>query len=227
MSHVLDNPTWHALMTEHALFAEGNDLAKRYPSDVSSLCAVKEQSKEAYDALAELLPPQETVILFLTEQPSPPAGWRVIDSFLMDQMVCKAPPRIIAHEYPLNELSQHDVPEMIALAKLTKPGPFRKRTIEFGGYLGVRAAGCLAAMTGQRTHPTGFIEVSAVCTHPDFRGKGYARALVATVARSIYLRDEIPFLGVRQDNRNALRVYQEVGFTTRRALYVAAMKRPQ
>jgi predicted GNAT family acetyltransferase len=225
-AHILDNPIWHSLLTEHASFAEGDDLARRYPAEVSPLAGIKEQSRQAYDALGELLAPQEPVVLFLEETPRPPEGWKILRNFLMDQMVCTTPPRVIAQDSHIEELGVDDVPEMIALAELTEPGPFRKRTIEFGGYAGIRSAGRLAAMTGQRTHPAGFTEVSAVGTHPDFRGRGYAKVLVSAVARSIDARNETPFLGVRQDNASAIRVYQSLGFVTRRALYVSVLMRP-
>jgi predicted GNAT family acetyltransferase len=225
--HVLDNPIWNGLSTEHASFAVGNDLAKRYPAAVSPLAAVREQSKQAFEALGELLAPQEVAVLFLDDVPHPPDGWRIVRNFLMDQMICAEPPKAIAHDVVLKALDLDDVSDMMELAELTEPGPFRKRTIEFGGYLGIRDAGRLAAMTGQRCHLTGFTEVSAVCTHPDFRGRGYAPVLVAAVARSIYARDETPFLGVRQDNISAKRVYEKLGFVTRRALYVTVLLRPQ
>jgi predicted GNAT family acetyltransferase len=223
--HVLDNPIWHALSTGHASFASGNDRAKRYPNEMSPLAGIKEQSPQAYAALGELYAPQERAILFLEEEPRPPAGWHVLQSFLMDQMICLEQPTEIPSGNCLETLGLEDVPEMVELAKLTVPGPFCRRTIEFGGYIGIREAGRLAAMTGQRTHPTGFIEVSAVCTHPDFRGRGFAKILVSAVARSIYARGETPFLGVKQDNLKARRAYQSVGFSIRRALYVAVLKR--
>lgn len=223
---ILDNPIWHSLLTEHASFAEGGDLAKRYPGDVSPLAGIKEQSEQAYHALGELLKAEEAAVLFLVEMPRPPAGWQIVRNFPMDQMICSQQPEAVPHDYRIEKLDAADVPEMVALAELTEPGPFRKRTIEFGGYLGIREAGRLAAMAGQRTHPAGFTEVSAVCTHPDFRGRGYAKALVSAVARSIYDRGEVPFLGVKQDNASAKRVYQKIGFTVRRALYVTVLKRP-
>jgi predicted GNAT family acetyltransferase len=226
-NHILDNPIWHSLCSEHASLAIGNNLAKRYPYDVSPLVGIVEQSSQAYNALAELVTPQETVGLFLDEMPRPPAGWEIVRNIPVDQMVSTAPPEIPPYDEAIEQLAPHDVPEMIALAELTEPGPFRKRTIDFGGYIGIHKEGLLAAMTGLRIHPAGFTEVSAVCTHPDFRGRGYAKLLVSLVTRSIYERGEAPFLGVRQDNANAIRVYESVGYKTRRLLYVTLMKRPQ
>ncbi len=101
---------------------------------------------------------------------------------------------------------------MVQLARLTKPGPFAKRTIEFGQYYGVFENGRLAAMTGQRLHIQNFTEVSAVCTHPDFLGKGYAAALVQHQMNLILKDGQIPFLHVRADNERAIAVYERLGF---------------
>lgn len=119
-----------------------------------------------------------------------------------------------------------DYPEMLALATLAEPGPFRINTASLGGFLGIRVDGRLAAMAGQRMAPTGFAEVSAVCTHPDFRGRGFAQAVVAAVARNIHAEGRIPFLTAFETNTAALRVYQQVGFTARRTLELAALKPP-
>jgi predicted GNAT family acetyltransferase len=226
-THVLDNPIWHALLSAHASFAEGDSLAKRYPIEVSPLAAVREQSPQAYHSLGELLGEQDIAVLFLDAPPRPPEGWRLVHGLQMEQMVCTTPPEVIPRGYAIEPLKPDDVPEMRALAELTEPGPFRQRTIEFGGYMGIRDGGRLVAMAGQRLSLTGFTEVSAVCTHPEYRGRGYANALVAAVACAIFARGETPFLGVRQDNTGAIRVYEKLGFKIRRNLDVAVLMRPE
>lgn len=225
-SHPLDHPIWHALTSVHASFAQGDGLVKRYPGEMSPLAALREQSPEAYNALGELLGENDAAVLFLDGPPRPPEGWRLTAS-LMEQMVCLSPPKTMQNGYQIEELKPEDVLEMKALAELTEPGPFRRRTIDFGGYRGIRDAGRLVAMTGQRLSLTGFTEVSAVCTHPDHRGHGYGNALVATVARGIFARGETPFLGVRQDNAVAIRLYERLGFKIRRTLHLAVVKRPR
>lgn len=222
----LDNPIWNALFTVHAHFAESNNLARRYPADIGPLSGIKEQSPEAYASLAELLGGEEIAVLFLATPPLPPPDWRLVQVILMEQMVCDAPPSISEHASLIESLGPKDVPEMVGLAKLTEPGPFREGTIRLGGYRGIRQSGHLAAMSGQRLSLTGFTEVSAVCTHPDFRGRGYANALVSAVAHGIYHRGETPFLGVKQDNVGAIRVYQKLGFRVRATQYVTVVKRP-
>jgi predicted GNAT family acetyltransferase len=119
-----------------------------------------------------------------------------------------------------------DIPQMVALAGLTEPGPFRQRTAELGGFLGIRLAGRLAAMAGQRLAPDGFAEVSAVCTHPDFRGRGYACALVAAVTRKIHGEGRMPFLTSLEANTGAVRIYQQMGFVVRRTFQLAVLRPP-
>lgn len=225
-THPLDNPIWHSLATGHAQFAVDGGLAKRYHPDIAPLAAVREQSPEAYKALAELLGPEDVAVLFLDAPPQVPEGWRFIMNTMMEQMVCENPPAAQAHADKIEELREEDVPQMMALARLTEPGPFRRRTIELGGYRGIRNGERLVAMTGRRTSPPGFVEVSAVCTHPDYRGRGYATTLVSAVAGSILQQGETPFLGVKQDNAAAIRVYENQGFSIRRSLYLVALKRP-
>jgi predicted GNAT family acetyltransferase len=224
--HVLDHPIWNALNSVHASLAEGDGVARRYRVDIGPLAGMRDQSPEAYRALGALLGPTDVAVLFLAHRPSAPDGWRLVGGGLMSQMVCEVPPRATCEGVGITVLGSDDVPEVRALAELTEPGPFRERTIEFGGYVGIRERGRLVAMAGQRLALNGFTEVSAVCTHPDYRGRGYAGALVATVARGIFARGDVPFLGVRQDNLGAMRVYERLGFVTRRTLQIAALMRP-
>lgn len=224
---VLDNPIWHALSTAHAHFSEGDDLAKRYQTDIGPLSGMRDQSPEAYRSLAQLLKPNNIAVLFLTKPPTPPKELRLLQCFPMYQMICPAPPVALQADIAIETLTIEDVPEMRKLAEATEPGPFRRRTIELGGYRGIRVDGRLASMTGQRCGLNEFIEVSAVCTWPEFRGRGYAKALVATVANGIFEQNKTPILGVREDNVNAIRVYEKVGFHIRRSLHVTVLKRSQ
>lgn len=118
-------------------------------------------------------------------------------------------------ESQVEQLSIADADEMLALTQLTKPGPFGKRTSELGAYLGIRDRGRLVAMAGERLRVPGFTEVSAVCTHPEFQGRGYARLLISAVIRRITERGDTPFLHVAQVNTRAIRVYEDLGFKTR------------
>ncbi len=113
-------------------------------------------------------------------------------------------------------LGDADVEDMLDLVRLARPGPFLPRTIEFGGYLGIRRDGALVAMTGERLRPSGWVEISAVATHPEHRGQGLAGVLVRRVVAGVHSRGERPFLHAAADNIEAIRLYRELGFSVRR-----------
>jgi predicted GNAT family acetyltransferase len=122
------------------------------------------------------------------------------------------------------ELGVADSPEMVELAALTKPGPFGTRTHELGFYVGIRDSGKLVAMAGERLKVPGYTEVSAVCTHPDHIGKGYAQVLMTEVMRRIRERGEKAFLHVRTDNTRAVKIYERLGYRTRVELHYAIVR---
>lgn len=202
-------------------------MAKRYPAAVTSLAALRQPDAAAFAALAPLAPPSHAVALFLDEVPPLPAGWSVIASGPLAQMVCVSPDRVLRESVgdEVAAMTAADVDEMVALTALTRPGPFGPRTIELGGYCGIRREGRLAAMAGERMRVPGFTEISAVCTHPDFRGHGYAAALVAAVARGIVQRGEVPFLHTRPENAAAVNVYRKLGFEIRRTFELLVVQR--
>lgn len=221
---ILDNPVWHALSTRQANFAEGDDHAKRFPAKVTPIAAIVDQSPASYDSLVRLLQ-QGEIVGFLHGVPSAlPAGLTIVQTARLAQMV-----RMSKETLPLptavETLTSSDADEMLALAELTEPGPFGKRTGELGLYLGIRKEGKLVAMTGERLQPPGHTEVSAVCTHPDHRGHGYASSLVSALVNSIIERDETPFLQVRTGNTGAIRVYEKLGFQSRRIFDLAVVRR--
>ncbi|HUD68108.1 MAG TPA: GNAT family N-acetyltransferase [Candidatus Sulfotelmatobacter sp.] len=212
----LDNPIWFALTTEHQFLARSHGLARRYPPDVSPLAALLHPTDDGFADLQRLVSPGEHVALFTASPIDVPGGWQVDRSRWIDQMSCEAslapPPGA-----PL-QLGTTDVPEMLELTAATEPGPFLPQTIQMGSYFGIRASdGRLVAMAGERLQSTGFAEISAVCTHPDFRGRGYARDLVTFLTSQILAAGKTPFLHVKSEN-GAKVVYQEIGFRLRAAI---------
>jgi GNAT superfamily N-acetyltransferase len=227
-AHPLDNPIWNSLRTEHSSFAISNGLARRYPPAIGPLSGVPGQSIANYEALRALASPGGVVVLFCTEAPAPPPGWTLIRGGVLTQMICLQPVNHVRDPLTRGEelrpLTTKDVPAMVALAELTEPGPFRERTIELGVFYGIFEKDRLLAMAGERTHLPGFVEVSAVCTHPDARGRGYARKLIATVMDEIHQRAKTPFLHSFADNYSAIRVYESLGFAQRRTFELAVLK---
>jgi GNAT superfamily N-acetyltransferase len=223
----LDNPIWNALCTEQASLAVGNELARRYPADIGPLSGVPEQSDACYEQLRTLAGPGGLLGLFLESHPVAREGWTLVRGGALDQMIRLEPAAAAdagAVAANVRRLTKADAPAMVALAELTAPGPFRQRTIELGRFWGVFEAGRLVAMAGQRMHLPGFVEISAVCTHPEARSRGYARTLLVTVIKDIEERHCTPFLHVFPDNTSAIRLYEGLGFALRKTLQLAVLK---
>jgi GNAT superfamily N-acetyltransferase len=223
---VLDNPAWYALTTAHAPFALGEGLARRYASDVSVFGAIAEPSRAAWADLATATA-GGSVVLLSAVHGHPPPEWTRHGGGAGDQMVLGALAPVAPIDADIVALSRADVPQMVALVQLAQPGPFAARTVDLGGYLGVfDAAGTLLAMAGQRMQAPSFTEISAVCTHPSARGRGLAAALTHRVAAEIVGRGQRPILHVAHGNDNAKRVYERLGFVTRRVMRVDVVAPP-
>jgi ribosomal protein S18 acetylase RimI-like enzyme len=231
--HPLDNPIWQALSSTHARLARTCDGARKFPREVSVLAGLSEPTPGNYDSLAALLRPDERVGLFLQKPPDPPAPWIILSHGPLLQMLCESrnsAPTLPANGVPSSQpefvpLGASDVPEMLALTKLTKPGPFGSRTHEMGEYFGIRSSGAIAAMAGERLRLPGYTEISAVCTHPDHLGHGYASALIEMLMGRIFSRGELPFLHVLPENTRAIRVYERLGFHKRALLHLAVLRK--
>jgi|HubBroStandDraft_6_1064221.scaffolds.fasta_scaffold00018_83 ribosomal protein S18 acetylase RimI-like enzyme len=227
--HPLDNIIWKALTTRQAQFAESCDQARRFMPEVTLLAGFREPTPQGYESLAGLLDTRGTIALFLDVPYQPRPGWSLVAGTPMPQMVYQggdAPLASRSGSVPeIIELGVANSPEMIELTALTKPGPFNKRTHELGTYLGIRRDGKLVAMAGERLKVPGHTEVSAVCTHPDHTGHGYARILMTEVMRRIRSRGETPFLHVREDNVRAIDLYQRLGFSRRVLLHLAVLRK--
>ncbi len=223
----LANVVWEALTTKHVLFAEGDGAARRYQPDVSVFAGMADDTPPSWDALAELVGPGRAAVLFRETAVETPDGWSVVFAGQGHQMVLTAP--LAALDGPeIVDLGDADAAEMQALVKLTEPGPFAARTHELGGYVGIRDPddGRLLAMAGRRTSVPGFTEISAVCTHPDARRRGYGEVVTSAVAQRLLDEGVTPFLHVALSNDNARRVYERMGFTHHRIAHFVAVRAP-
>jgi ribosomal protein S18 acetylase RimI-like enzyme len=235
--HPLDNVIWQALTTRHAKYAESFDEARRFVREVGPLGAFREVGARGYASLAGLVETSGTVGLFLDQPYESQAGWSFIVGAPLLQMIADQDAAPLTEsgiagrkaaskkDSQLFELGAQDSAEMIALTALTKPGPFSTRTHELGVYLGIRSGEKLVAMAGERLKVPGFTEVSAVCTHPDHTGKGYAALLMTEVMRGIRQRGETPFLHVRGDNDRAIAIYKRLGFRERKLGHFAVLRK--
>jgi ribosomal protein S18 acetylase RimI-like enzyme len=238
MPSPLDNPIWNALHTEHSHFAVDAGLARRYPAAIGPLSGMAEPSPQSLESLRVLAEPSGRLVLFLEEPLAATPGWSLERAAILSQMIAsngaesnRARPDDAGLENEsesdaphLRPLTADDVPQMLALAHLTEPGPFRERTHELGAFFGIFEGDRLVAMAGQRLHLPRYVEVSAVCTHPDVRGRGYARLLIQAVLHEIRQRGKTPFLHVLAENHSAIRVYRDLGFTLRRNFHLAVLK---
>jgi predicted GNAT family acetyltransferase len=222
----LNNPIWHALNTVQQHFAEGDVRAKRFPPAVTTLAGLHEQTSECFASLARLLAPDETAALFLDVIPHEPKDLEVVEVGPLLQMIHDGSSQTI-EPVDYRPLSDDDIPAMMTLAELTKPGPFGNRTRELGSFFGIHEGDRLVAMTGERLHLNGYTEVTAVCTHPDFVGKGYARALVRIVMDSIRKRGDVPFLHVRPNNIRAVALYERLGFKATKTNHLVVVRKRQ
>ncbi|THF86995.1 GNAT family N-acetyltransferase [Deinococcus sp. KSM4-11] len=222
--HPLDHPVWLALTTEQAPFAQGRGLARAFPPTIARFAAMEEPTPAGFAALAEVLGPQMMAITLTAAALEVPRPWTVLQDFVIVQMVGDTVDEAPDREYPV--LGEADVPDMLALVNLTRPGPFAAETYRLGTYYGLRVDGQLVAMAGERLHLRGFTEISAVCTHPDHQGRGYGKALVQRVSQGILARGERPFLHVKTDNAGAVRAYRRVGFEERVGIHATVPVAP-
>jgi ribosomal protein S18 acetylase RimI-like enzyme len=225
--HPLDNVIWKALNTSQSHLGRRNHQAGKFDREVSPLGGFPEPSEANYKSLASLLEPEERAALFLDTPSQPPAGWNVVIDISLLQMLYEVGGAAVqpTNKAEISQLSEPDVPDMLALTKLTKPGPFARRTREMGDYFGIRQNGELIAMTGERLRLPGYTEVSAVCTHPEHLGHGYATALITHVVQRIHKRGEHAFLHVREDNQRAIELYERLGFRKRAMVQYLALTR--
>ena len=228
MDHILDNMIWNAMTTGNNDIAVINGDVGCYLPDIAPFAGMKDFNDINLKKLYEFIPANRSVaISSLNKMNHDKVRWKLLQPMDVTQMVyehavnsftTKNSPSIVP-------LSEEHVPRMIELTALTRPGPFLQQTIRFKNYFGIFIEGRLAAMTGQRMHPMPYMEVSAVCTHPDFRGMGYAKTLMLHVMKIILDNSFIPFLHVLSNNSNAIELYKTIGFRTRKQIFIDMIRR--
>lgn len=224
--HPLDCPVWASLNSRHEALSWGGALARRYLPDVNLFAAARDESAQALAALADLIRPDESVYVLQVPTIAVPPELLRVRSAAGVQRVAEGALAGEGAEEGMVTLAEEDGAEMLALARLTEPGPFVRRTHVMGRFLGIRIDGRLVAMAGERLRLPGFTEVSGVCTHPQFRGRGLARRLSAAAARAIEARGERPFLHAWKTNLPAISLYRSLGFKVRAEVNVAVLQRP-
>jgi len=220
----LDNIVWHCLTGLHARFASGTATIRRFARGFSPIIGFADFARPDLDVLAPYCDAGEH--FYCIAWPGPVAsGWALTADAPGLQLVWDAPTPPADDASAAVRLQARDVPAMQALVALTQPGPFAARTIELGEYYGVFDDGRLVAMAGERMGVGAFREISGVCTHPGFQGRGHARRLIEKLVRLQLARGQTPFLHVMADNHNAHRLYQRMGFRLRSQMMLRVIER--
>lgn len=179
----------------------------------------------ALAALSALVQPGEEVFVLQVPEILIPPELVETKSALGVQMLATRCPEDVSRA-DITHLTDADAPDMLALAKLTEPGPFLERTNRMGRFIGIRIDGRLAAMAGERMRIAGYTELSGVCTHPEFRNRGFARRLSAAVVADIFARGDRPFLHAWKSNHTAIALYEQLGFQVRADVNISLLTRP-
>lgn len=214
--HPLDNPIWSSLVSRHRGIALGDDAARRYPPEVAPFAGIAEPatSSRALDALPDGGEP----LLLVGVAPADAPAARLQHLAQLAQMVCEAPVAVADDGPEIVELGQAHRADVLALTALVYPHYFRPHTMRLGRYYGIYRDGTLAAMVGERMGMDDWQEISAVCTHPDHLGRGYARRLLAWLGNDNLARGRTPFLHVAPSNTRAIELYLRTGYRLRREI---------
>ena len=222
---LLHNPVYNALLSGDAVLGFGTEQVRCFDEEVSPFAGFQEGYANGFDDLYQLLPAGRKILYAVPEKIVTPAGWQVLNEIEGLQFVCEKYKSADDLPYQLMPLNTSHVTEMMHLTHLTRPGPFGVRTIDFGHYYGIFEDEKLVAMTGQRLHVEDYTEISAVCTHPDYLGKGYAGALISQQLQLIADAGQKAFLHVRKDNNRAIGLYERLGFSVRMPMNFYFMKK--
>ncbi len=228
MTNKLDHAVWYALTERQSHLGRVAARCAVYHADVSPFAAFA--SPPADDDWAELaaLAGPDRELAFTPNEMAPPDTWTIEEAGRGYQMVAdllapitNAPPAERVHD-----LGPDDVDDIFALLAVARPGPFERRTIAFGDYRGIRSDGMLVAMAGTRMSFDGWTEISALSTHPSYRGRGLGEYLLRDVAARIRARGDQPFLHVSATNP-AIALYRKLGFRIRRETRFTFVRSPK
>jgi ribosomal protein S18 acetylase RimI-like enzyme len=224
IDHPLDNHLWKALNGPWARYCRAVGRVRLLSPDIASVCAIEEVSPANVSELASALSLGEEVLVIAPQPLCSGLELEVLAVKPVLQMMAEQPQPAIPG-VPTVRLSPADFSQMLALVEVARPGPLGTRALELGSFQGIFDGGRLIAMAGERLRLDRYIEVASVCTHPDYRGRGYAKAVVSALMQKIASAGCTPFLGVDDGNTAAIRLYEGLGFSFRRTFYLSFVRR--
>ena len=217
MASDLDNPIWNALNSRDSDKNIGSKDFAFFDAEIAPFIGMPSWDEKSQKKFFENVPSNRSWFLLMVDEINFIDEIEIALSIPLYQFICPKLENSPAckKDMEIVALNENNIDEMIALTHLTKPGPFTKRTIEFGNYHGIFEDEKLVAMVGERLHIDGYTEISAICTHPDYRGLGFGAKMTHYLAASVFQKGQIPFLHVRADNSRAQDVYKRLGFEIR------------
>ncbi|MDE3143140.1 MAG: GNAT family N-acetyltransferase [Bacteroidota bacterium] len=227
MASVLDNPIWNALCSVDSDKNIGTNDLSFLDADVAPFIGMQHWDEESQKKILDNAPSKRSWFLLIADEVNFIDELEITFTIPLYQFVCNKLNNVTDYknDITITSLNSSHVDDMLALTALTKPGPFMKRTIEFGNYHGIFEGDKLVAMGGERLHLDRFTEISAICTHPDFRGHGYGAAITHHLAQSVIQKGQIPFLHARVDNIKAIDIYERLGFEIRSTIQFYIIRR--
>lgn len=221
---ILSNIVWAALCGPHAQWSETHADVRRYRPEFAPFAAARDYSEPNVRAIAAMLGPGERASLFTLERPAIPTDCETVREGALIQMVASR--RLSApRDSRIVSLGEADAADIRTLVEIAQPGPFSSRTHRLGNFFGIREDGRLIAMAGERMVAGNYVEVSAVCTHPDYRGRGLAKTLMEHLTASIQQRARIPVLHALSTNSAAIDLYRALGYLAARTFCLTVIAR--
>lgn len=221
---LLSNPIWHALGSRQQHFNRGNDTLRYFPEEVAPFVGLPNWNADDVQLLSKDLPRNRSFYILIEKQIHLPDKLDIKFTLPLYQMECnELHPEFT--DNPVKRLGEEHISQMLELTSLTRPGPFHNKTISLGNYIGIFDGERLIAMGGERLKVPGFTEISAICTHPDYRGKMLASHIISLLSQQIFDKGEIPFLHTRTDNSKAISVYEKLGYKISRDIFFAIIEK--